>query len=219
MNKFIDFDGDKTRKGPSESATKYKVGTRKLGNDGNMWIITKASNGIHRWIKVKNNLTKKIKSKSNNKTISKKDISIEKLKKLNKKYKVIITGTKSDLANGLWQVRRSAINKSDLMLILPLLNKENKKKVEKLLKNINDNPIVNYKGLWKTLPKPINSMSREELIKNLKLFRNAWETITQRNQDLSNERLKEESTEQLRNLIKFYYSDEAKNLAAEWIRN
>lgn len=219
MNKNNNYIGGKTRKGPSESATKYKVGTRKLGNDGNMWIIKKASNGVQRWQKIKNNSTKKIKSKSINKTISKKDVSVEKLKQLKKKYQVLISGSKSDLANGLWRARRSAINKSDLILILPLLNKENKKEVEKLLKNINDKPITNYKGLWKPLTKSINSMSREELIKNLKLFRNAWEKITRRNQDLSDERLKEESTEELRKLIKFYYSDEGKNIAAEWLRD
>ena len=211
--------GGKIRKGPSESATKYKVGTRKIGNDGNIWIVKTASNGIQRWNKIKNNSKKKIIPKFNNKTISKKDISIEKLKQLKKKYKVSVSGSKSDLANGLWNVRRSSINQSDLILILPLLNKENKKEVEKLLKNIKDNPITNYKGLWKPLPKPISNMSREELIKNLKSFRNSWEKITQRNQDLSNERLKEESTEQLRKLIYFYYSDEGKNLAAEWLRN
>ena len=81
MNK----NGGKTRKAPSESATKYKVGTRKLGNDGNMWIIKKSSNGIQRWSKIKNNSTKKIKTKLNNKTISKKEIPLEKLKQLKKK--------------------------------------------------------------------------------------------------------------------------------------
>jgi hypothetical protein len=212
------LNNNKTRKGPSESATKYKVGTRKLGNDGNVWIIKKAVNGVQRWVKLKNNSTKKIKSKSINKTVSKKDLSLEKLKQLKKKYKVSVNGSKSDIANGLWRVRRSAINKSDLILILPLLNKENKKEVEKLLKNIDDNPITNYKGLWKPLPKPINNMSREELIKNLRSFRDAWEKITERNQDLSNERLKEESTDELKKLIKFYYSDEGKNIAADWLR-
>ena len=29
------------RKGPNDSATKYKVGTKKKGNDGNFWIIKK----------------------------------------------------------------------------------------------------------------------------------------------------------------------------------
>lgn len=212
------LNNNKTRKGPSESATKYKVGTRKLGNDGNMWIIKKAVNGVQRWAKIKNSSTKKIKSKSINKTLSKKDLSLEKLKQLKKKYKVSVNGSKTDIANGLWTVGRSAINKTDLILILPLLNKENKKEVEKLLKNIGDKPITNYKGLWKPLPKPINSMTREELIKNLRSFRNAWETLTGRSQDLDDEALKGDSTEQLRKLIKFYYSDDSKNIAAEWLR-
>lgn len=215
--------GGKTRKGPSESATKYKVGTKKKGNDGNIWIIKKTSNGTHRWNKI--NSTKKIKSKSTlkskskiDKTISEKDITLEKLKQLKKKYNITVNGSKSDLANGLWRVRRSAINKSDLLQILPLLNKENKNQVEKLLKNINTKPVNNYKGMWKPLPKQISNMSREELIKNLRSFRNAWEKITTRDQDLSDERLREESNEQLKKLIKFYYSDEGKNLAAEWLR-
>ena len=72
--------------------------------------------------------------------------------------------------------------------------------------------------MWKPLPKPISNMSREELIKNLRSFRNAWEKITTRDQDLSDERLREESNEQLKKLIKFYYSDEGKNLADEWLR-
>ena len=103
MNKNNNYIGGKTRKGPSESATKYKVGTRKLGNDGNMWIIKKASNGVQRWSKIKNNSTKKIKSKSINKTISKKDkdISVEKLKQLKKKYQVLVSGSKSARVPGV----------------------------------------------------------------------------------------------------------------------
>jgi CRISPR/Cas system CSM-associated protein Csm2 small subunit len=89
---------------------------------------------------------------------------------------------------------------------------QNKKKVGKTINNITD-----YKGLWKPLPKLISKMSKEELINNLKKFRNAWETVTTRDQDLSDERLKNESTQELKNLIKFYYSDEAKKLAIEWL--
>jgi hypothetical protein len=39
----------KERPSPSESATLYKVGTKKTGNDGNTWIIAEASNGVKRW--------------------------------------------------------------------------------------------------------------------------------------------------------------------------
>ena len=47
MNKTL-----KTRKGPSSSATKFSVGTKKKGNDGNMWKIVKNKNGTKRWLKM-----------------------------------------------------------------------------------------------------------------------------------------------------------------------
>ena len=37
------------RPSPSESATLFKVGTTKIGNDGNNWTITKNKNGIKKW--------------------------------------------------------------------------------------------------------------------------------------------------------------------------
>jgi predicted molibdopterin-dependent oxidoreductase YjgC len=41
-----------TRKAPSKSATLFKNGTIKKGNDGNKWVIVTTSNGIRRWKKV-----------------------------------------------------------------------------------------------------------------------------------------------------------------------
>jgi len=41
-----------SRKGPNESATKFKVGTIKKGNDNNMWKIVVNKNGIQRWQKI-----------------------------------------------------------------------------------------------------------------------------------------------------------------------
>ena len=43
---------DPKRKSPSESATTFKLGTKKKGNDGNMWIVVKNKNGIKRWKKI-----------------------------------------------------------------------------------------------------------------------------------------------------------------------
>ena len=40
------------RPSPSQSATLFKIGTKKKGNDGNIWIIKKNKNGINRWSKV-----------------------------------------------------------------------------------------------------------------------------------------------------------------------
>jgi hypothetical protein len=37
------------RKSPKQSATLYKVGTKKKGNDGNIWIIVENKNKVKRW--------------------------------------------------------------------------------------------------------------------------------------------------------------------------
>jgi hypothetical protein len=41
---------DKQKPSPTQSASLYKVGTKKKGNDGNFWIVTENKNGVHRWI-------------------------------------------------------------------------------------------------------------------------------------------------------------------------
>ena len=41
-----------TRKAPSESATLFKKGTIKKGNDGNRWVIVTNARGVQRWQKV-----------------------------------------------------------------------------------------------------------------------------------------------------------------------
>jgi hypothetical protein len=37
------------RKSPLQSATLFKIGTKKEGNDGNKWIVVKTSNNVKRW--------------------------------------------------------------------------------------------------------------------------------------------------------------------------
>ena len=54
---------NKTRKSPSASATKFGVGVKKRGNDGNMWQIVQTKTGTKRWLKVTSNA----KSKKNTK--------------------------------------------------------------------------------------------------------------------------------------------------------
>ena len=203
----------KKRKGPSESATTFAVGTKKKGNDGNMWIIIKSKNGVKRWKnKTRKNKTRKIiKSKKNK-------ITVKILKALKKKYRVTTAGNKKEMAEGLWVVRGESMDNDDLEKILPLLSKRDKKEVEKLLLQRGNNQIINYKGMWKPMPKPLGKMSRTELIKHLRRFRDVWERETTRNQDLSDERLKEETDKNLRGLLKFYFSDGAKQIAGNWLR-
>lgn len=44
---------EKKRQSPSESATINKVGTKKQGNDGNMWIVVETVSGVKRWKAIK----------------------------------------------------------------------------------------------------------------------------------------------------------------------
>jgi len=216
------------RQGPSESATIFPVGTKKRGNDGNMWVIIQTKNS-KRWSKV--NKTKKTNNQENNqknnqnktkkytiKKSKKNDISVDKLRQLLKKYNTSFSGSKEAMAQKLFRLNSSTIESVDLELIYNLLDKAQQKKATQLIQDRINKPITNYRGMYEPLTKPISSMTREELIKNLQKFRDSWEKITTRDQDLSDERLNGEPTERLRKLIKFYYSDSAKFLAEDWLR-
>jgi hypothetical protein len=225
-----------TRKGPSESATAFSVGTVKRGNDGNMWKIITTVAGIHRWsiIKGNNGTTNKVATK-NNKTVkkrssedahihasvkpSKEDISLTELKKLATKYSVLSSGkSKSQLALLIFKIRSQGMTTPDLERIVHLLPSKEKRKAKLMITNQHENPVTDYKGMWKPMPKPLNKMSRAELIRNLRNFRDAWENETGRNADLSDERLAGETEKTLREHLEYYYSETAKNQAANWIR-
>lgn len=59
------------RPSPSVSATIFKIGTIKKGNDGNMWVIKENANGVKRWTKQTSKQTAKQTSKRNSKRNSK----------------------------------------------------------------------------------------------------------------------------------------------------
>jgi hypothetical protein len=217
-----------TRKGPPESATAFSVGTVKRGNDGNMWKIITTVAGIHRWsiIKGNNSATK------NNKTVKKrssvyidtqpkkKDISLTELKNLATKYSVLSSGkSKSHIALVIFKIRSIGLSIADLKKIIPFLPSKEKREAKQMLMKQNENPITDYKGMWKPLPKPLNKMSRREMINNIRKFRDAWEEETGRNQDLHDERLAEEKDKTLREHLTWYYSETAKNMAGNWIRD
>ena len=165
--------------------------------------------------KTQKKLVSKTKQTKKNK---KPDISLEKLKLLCKKYTLITSGSRKILAQRLWKIRGSMLASKDLELIFHLLDKSQQKKATQRIVNKINKPITDYKGMYEINKKPITSMTRDELIKNLQKFRTSWEKITTRDQDLSDERLKDESTDALRKLIKFYYSNSAKLLAEDWLR-
>jgi hypothetical protein len=61
-------------------------------------------------------------------------------------------------------------------------------------------------------------MSHPEMKMHLLSFRDAWENITTRNTDLSDERLDDETLKDLQDHLKFYYSNHAKLLVEDWLR-
>jgi hypothetical protein len=66
----------KIRKGPYVSATKQLIGTKKKGNDGNMWKVIENKNGIKRWLKISTNKTRKDKIITN-KEIQNRDMNAD----------------------------------------------------------------------------------------------------------------------------------------------
>ena len=55
----------KTYKRPSISATKFRLGTKKKGNDGNIWKIVQNKHGTMRWLKESKTSKKQIKTSKN----------------------------------------------------------------------------------------------------------------------------------------------------------
>ena len=80
----------KTRKSPDESATKFSVGTRKKGNDGNLWEIILTKNNVKRW-KLVSNKTQKSKL-SKNKTLKVSGRVYYTHNNGSRPYKVIVNG-------------------------------------------------------------------------------------------------------------------------------
>jgi hypothetical protein len=219
------------RKGPPESATSFSIGTVKRGNDGNMWKIIVTKTGIHRWsvIKDKDAAITMTPATKKNKTVkkphviiqpTKQDISLSELKKLAKKCSVLSSGkSKSQLALLIFKIRSQTMSTSDLEKIVDLLPSKEKRKIKQMISTQYENPVTEYKGMWKPVPKALNKMSRIELIHNLRNFRDAWEREIGGNQDLSDERLAGETDKTLRQRLSWYYSDSAKNMAANFIRD
>ena len=154
MNKTL-----KTRKGPSSSATKFSVGTKKKGNDGNMWKIVKNKNGTKRWLKVSNvtlkNRTKHIQDVGDVDNVNDSDIIRNKNKKLykfwldlaNTKHSVFIYNDKSHkiIRKNIKEEQERAENDTNIIAILDsgpsfdayreLYRKAANKSVEEIIKN------------------------------------------------------------------------------------
>ena len=149
----------RTRKGPSSSATKSSVGTKKKGNDGNMWKIVKNKNGTKRWLKMSSvtlkNKTKHAQHVNDVNDVDDSDIIRNKNKKLykfwldlaNTKHSVFIYNDKSYkiIRKNIKEEQEKAENNSNIIAILDsgpsfdayreLYRKAANKSVEEVIKN------------------------------------------------------------------------------------
>jgi hypothetical protein len=147
------------------------------------------------------------------------DISLLELKKIAIKEGVITSGTKSFIALTLFKLRAHTLSTINLEKIFNLLPRNEKKAALLIIDKQKNIPITNYKGLWKPKSKSISKMTRKEMIREIRIFRNAWEKLTGKSQDLSDERLNNEIDKNLREHLKFYYSKASKNIAANFLRD
>ncbi len=63
-------------------------------------------------------------------------------------------------------------------------------------------------------PAELRALPREGTLERLRQVRDAWEAVTGRNQDLSDERLADESSAALKKHLAWYCGDEAKAIMA-----
>lgn len=74
------------RPSPSQSATLFKIGTIKKGNDGNQWKVIGTTNGTHRWQKMSDN----IKIKKNKNLLQLKPKKLKKIGQFNVEKGVVV---------------------------------------------------------------------------------------------------------------------------------
>ena len=109
------------RNSPPYSANKCKS-IKKRGNDGNLYVSQPDKNGTYKWVNVNKNKTLKHKS-TKNKTLKNKATS-EDLQMLVKKYEVTKSGSNSEIAERLVNLRGAFIkNKTDRKIIEQFLKK------------------------------------------------------------------------------------------------
>ena len=109
------------RNSPPYSANKCKS-IKKRGNDGNLYVSQPDKNGTYKWVNVNKNKTLKHKS-TKNKTLKNKATS-EDLQMLVKKYEVTKSGSNSEIAERLVNLRGPFIkNKTDRKIIEQILKK------------------------------------------------------------------------------------------------
>lgn len=124
------------RRSPTQSATLFRLGTVKKGNDNNLWKIIKTKNGVKRWQKISSN-TKKTTNKSSRKvrksrSKGKKNIKEKKLKSKKKEQDILEPWVKNSLVF-LWKNHFSKNLKTsrDINQNIRVVKKELKQRLSK----------------------------------------------------------------------------------------
>lgn len=110
------------------------------------------------------------------------------------------------------------MSNEDLEKILQLLPPQEKEVSQSLIRDRLENPVTDYHGLWEPQQTPMHKMTRKEIMGKLKQFRDAWEKITTRNQDLPDDYIRELKTLDLARRLKWFYDESTKILAGDIIR-
>ena len=77
--------------------------------------------------------------------------------------------------------------------------------------------IPNYLNLCGTYSTPLFKMKRNELLSKIKLYRNNWEKLTKRTMDQDDEYLDTLSIKELRDIIKWYYSEDCRKNSRDYL--
>ncbi len=134
--------------------------------------------------------------------------TIKELNNLKKKYNICNCYTKIDIVNTLINLRVFYMDKEEIELILPLIIDKNNKETAIKSINLKSKNITDFKNLWKPLPN-LKKMSKEELIQDLKKFRDAW----QQNNNITDEDIENKNRVALEYDYKEYCSKKYKNAA------
>jgi DNA ligase-1 len=98
------------RPSPSDSATLFSVGTKKIGSDGNYWTVILTKNNTKRWKKESSKLPKSVKKPKSVKTKSRKSKSkkAKSVKRKSKKSKLVKTKSHKSKSKKAKSVKRKS---------------------------------------------------------------------------------------------------------------
>lgn len=153
----------KVRKGPSDSAIKFKLGTKKKGADGNVWKIGINKNGIKRWIKLSKNTTKikrhrRIIQRASAESIWGKNKNLEKF------WRKLASGSKVILVYATGKISEYTLPKTQPAKKNKYIELENNRNIKAIITSAMSSD--SYEAFYKR----VNNKTPEDIIKNYKKY-------------------------------------------------